>query len=183
MSEPTRSWVERVWHILDPFSSTSAQTPTSAAQAVNTAIIDGETASKSGTPNWGTAHQASAHASPAAEPRREDFGIGEVNPNGATGVPDLGDANCKDDCSFRGVCVPGGQDAEGNPQGQCYCQPGYWGDSCNYKKASGGSRMRLTLVVGLATVSVVLSFILFTILLHVADSQRRAKEAKMDYNV
>lgn len=187
-----RSWADGLWNLFDPFSGRGVAGGRPAdAHAVSTAVVHGRSVSgavsgaeaSAGTPNWGTAHQASAHASPAAEPRREDFGISEVNPNGYTGVPDLGDANCKDDCSFRGVCVAGGEDAEGNPQGQCYCQPGYWGESCNYRKASGGSKMRLTLVIGLATVSVVMSFILFTILLHVADGQRRAKEAKMDYAV
>jgi len=105
-----------------------------------------------------------------APPTGGQFGIPEVNDIGHTGVQ-IG--KCDDNCNFRGVC----QD------GECFCQPGFYGKKCGMVKTSEKGTVSLAVLLLVGGGCAVVSFSIMTLLLHLSMQSKRAKENELGYNV
>lgn len=103
-------------------------------------------------------------------PTGEQFGIPEVNDIGHTGVQD---SKCKDNCNFRGVC----QD------GECFCQPGFYGKLCGMVKTSEKGTVSLAVLLLIGGGCAAVSFSIMTLLLHLSMQSKRAKETELGYNI
>jgi len=105
-----------------------------------------------------------------APPTAEQFGIPTVNDVGHTGVQ-VG--KCDDNCNFRGVC----QD------GECFCQPGFYGKKCGMVKTSEKGTVSLAVLLLIGGGCAVVSFSIMTLLLHLSMQSKRAKETELGYNI
>lgn len=103
-------------------------------------------------------------------PTGEQFGIPEVNDIGHTGVQD---SKCKLNCNFRGVC----QD------GECFCQPGFYGKLCGMVKTSEKGTVSLAVLLLIGGGCAAVSFSIMTLLLHLSMQSKRAKETELGYNI
>jgi N-acetylneuraminic acid mutarotase len=108
------------------------------------------------------------HQVPA--PTGAQFGIPDVNDVGHTGVQ-VG--KCDDNCNFRGVC----QD------GECFCQPGFYGKKCGMVKTSEKGTVSLAVLLLIGGGCAVVSFSIMTLLLHLSMQSKRAKETELGYNI
>jgi hypothetical protein len=103
-------------------------------------------------------------------PKNEDFGIAAANPVGHTGSIK---GECPDNCNFRGIC-----DA-----GVCYCQMGFYGKTCNQKAAGSGKTVSLVKTLIVCGASLGVAFAFWSILLLVHQKHKKAREAKIGYDV
>jgi len=108
------------------------------------------------------------HAAPP--PTGEQFGIPEVNDIGHTGVQV---SECDDNCFFRGVCH----------DGQCFCQPGFYGKKCQMEKTSEKGTVSLVTLLLVGGGCTLVSFSIMTLLLHLSMQSKRAKETELGYNI
>jgi len=103
-------------------------------------------------------------------PSGEQFGIPEINDIGHTGVQ-VG--KCDDNCNFRGVCR----------EGECFCQPGFYGKKCGMVKTSEKGTVSLAVLLLIGGGCTVVSFSIMTLLLHLSMQSKRAKETELGYNI
>jgi hypothetical protein len=100
----------------------------------------------------------------------EQFGIANINDIGHTGVQ-VGE--CEDNCNFRGVCS----------NGECFCQPGYYGKQCQLKKTSEKGTVSLMVLLLIGGACAAVSFIMMLTLLHLSLQSKRTKEKELGYAV
>jgi len=105
-------------------------------------------------------------------PTGEQFGIPEVNDIGHTGVQ-TGKCKDLDNCNFHGVC----QD------GECFCQPGFYGKKCGMVKTSEKGTVSLAVLLGIGGLCAVISFSIMTLLLYLSKQSKRAKETELGYQI
>jgi len=105
-----------------------------------------------------------------AAPTGAQFGIPEVNDIGHTGVQ-IG--SCDDNCFFRGVCH----------DGECFCQPGFYGKKCQMEKTSEKGTVSLVTLMLIGGGCAVVSFSIMTLLLQLSMRSKRAKETELGYNI
>jgi hypothetical protein len=74
---------------------------------------------------------ATGRVHPKKDSEDEDFGVTH-NKDGSMGIVQ----ECPKSCSFRGMCE----------DGVCYCQPGFFGDTCEASNLSQGDTLELTQV-------------------------------------
>jgi len=103
-------------------------------------------------------------------PTGDQFGIPAVNDIGHTGVQ-IG--KCDDNCNFRGVCR----------DGECFCQPGFYGKKCGMVKTSEKGTVSLMVLLLIGGGCAVVSFSIMTLLLHLSMQSKRAKETELGYNI
>jgi hypothetical protein len=108
------------------------------------------------------------HALPP--PTGDQFGIPAVNDIGHTGVQS---SKCDDNCNFRGVCR----------DGECFCQPGFYGKKCGMVKTSEKGTVSLMVLLLIGGGCAVVSFSMMTLLLHLSMQSKRAKETELGYNI
>lgn len=104
------------------------------------------------------------------EPTGEQFGIAEINDIGHSGVQT---GECEDNCNFRGVCK----------DGECYCQPGFYGKKCGLVKTSRKGTVSLWVLLTIGGVAGGISFTIMMLLLHLSMQSKRAKETELGYNI
>jgi len=113
----------------------------------------------------------------AKPPVNADFGVDSVNEPGSTGVQDSG---CPENCNFRGVCEASADD---DGHGTCYCQPGYYGTTCDSRTDEQTHTMSLGMVLAIAVGCVLMSFSFTICLLSWNANKKRQAETKLGYNV
>jgi len=112
-------------------------------------------------------HQLSSTESD--HPENKYFGVIEVNKAGKTGA----DTSCEDQCNFRGLCS----------EGVCYCQPGFYGETCHFEKKSGKGTHSLWMVLVISGTCLVAGFTTMMCVLSLQASHEKHHEKKIGYNV
>mmetsp|Transcript_82843 Transcript_82843/g.258683 ORF Transcript_82843/g.258683 Transcript_82843/m.258683 type:complete len:618 (-) Transcript_82843:112-1965(-) len=100
----------------------------------------------------------------------EDFGVGDPSSNPKPSDMAIG---CEDNCNFRGLC-----DA-----GVCYCQPGYYGPTCDTRKESQKDTLSLKTVLIIAGGCLLISFVIVLTLLNFQHQRKLAQEVRQGFNV
>lgn len=146
-------------------------TKTGQTPAVNTRLPSGQQA---GVSEVGFSTKSKSKSPFGAQkippPKNEDFGIDKVNDNGATGILE---AECEDNCNFRGVCK----------EGTCYCQPNYYGPTCGTVREKKTGTLSLGMTLMIAAGCVTCSFLATLAFLNWNESTKRSEERKLGYNV
>lgn len=103
-------------------------------------------------------------------PENKDFGISDINKEGHSGA---NQGDCPENCNFHGIC-----DA-----GMCFCQPGYFGPTCDKRKAGEEYTVSLLVVCSVGGVCLGGSLIFSLGYLLWVAKRKRKKEADIGYNV